>query len=204
MRRPDLSKVQYKGRTLIPIDQLTAFIGRNDVGKSTVLEALDIFFEGGTVKIEPGDACTTGDARNVCITAVFTGLPDAFDLDSGSRTTLEAEHLLNADGYLEVTKRYNCSVAKVAAPKIFARAMHPCAEGVAGLLQKSNSDLKKLVKSHGVEDNCQLNNNPTMRQALYDTVGDLKLVETDVPLNDADAKNIWEAIKTRLWPFFLA
>ena len=42
----------YKDRIEIPLNDLTAFIGRNDVGKSTILEALDIFFEGGTKKIE--------------------------------------------------------------------------------------------------------------------------------------------------------
>jgi predicted ATP-dependent endonuclease of OLD family len=43
---------RYCDRAVIPIDKLTAFIGRGDAGKSTSLEALDIFFEGDTVKIE--------------------------------------------------------------------------------------------------------------------------------------------------------
>lgn len=188
----------YRERTVIPIDHLTAFIGRNDSGKSSILEALDIFFESGTVKIEPGDACTSGEPKNVRIGAVFTDLPEALDLDRGARTTLQAEHLLNGDGELEIGKVYNCATQKVPAPKVFARAQHPGTEGVADLLQKGNSDLKKLVKERGVEDNCQLNNNPSMRQALYDAAGDLQLADTDVPLNDADAKNIWEAIKRHL------
>jgi len=33
----------YGDEILIPINKLTAFIGRNDAGKSTVLEALEIF-----------------------------------------------------------------------------------------------------------------------------------------------------------------
>ena len=35
------------------VDDLTALIGKNDVGKSTVLEALDIFFN--QIKIDIGD-----------------------------------------------------------------------------------------------------------------------------------------------------
>ena len=34
----------YYGETRIAISDLTALIGKNDVGKSTILEALDIFF----------------------------------------------------------------------------------------------------------------------------------------------------------------
>lgn len=33
----------YRTETIIPISNLTAFIGKNDVGKSSVLEALEIF-----------------------------------------------------------------------------------------------------------------------------------------------------------------
>ena len=44
----------YYGRTEIDFDDLTAFIGKNDVGKSTILEALDIFFNH-TLPLEGGE-----------------------------------------------------------------------------------------------------------------------------------------------------
>lgn len=190
---------RFKPRIVVPIEGLTAFIGRNDVGKSTILEALDIFFEGGTIKIDPRDASTNGESANVRIGAIFGDLPPALDLDAGAQTSLSAEYLLNADSDLEIFKIYNCSVSgRVPAPKVYARAMHPFTEGVSGLLQKKNADLKKLVREAGVEANCHQNNNPSMRQALYAAAGELALTETEVPLNDADAKNIWEAIKSSL------
>ena len=34
----------YKDEVEIELGDLTAFVGKNDIGKSTVLEALDIFF----------------------------------------------------------------------------------------------------------------------------------------------------------------
>lgn len=37
----------YAKETSIDFDDLTVFIGKNDVGKSTILEALDIFFNDG-------------------------------------------------------------------------------------------------------------------------------------------------------------
>ena len=33
----------YSGETTVSFEDLTAFVGRNDIGKSTILEALDIF-----------------------------------------------------------------------------------------------------------------------------------------------------------------
>lgn len=47
----------YNEEINIVFDNLTAIVGRNDVGKSTILEALDIFFnEGkGTIKIDKND-----------------------------------------------------------------------------------------------------------------------------------------------------
>ncbi len=188
---------RYHRPTTIPIDSLTAFIGRNDAGKSTVLEALDIFFEAGTVKIEPDDACTVGDARNVCIGAVFTNLPPEVDLDRGAPTSLAAEHLLNGDGDLELVKVFDCTLRNPG-PKVNARALHPTAGPVSDLLQKSNTDLKRLVKEQGLEAQCNLTSNPSMRQALYGAVGDLELALSLVPLTTADGKNIWEAIKRRL------
>lgn len=37
----------YKDETVIDLNDLTVFVGKNDVGKSTVLEALDVFFNEG-------------------------------------------------------------------------------------------------------------------------------------------------------------
>ena len=34
----------YKNQHKIPIEQLTAFIGKNDAGKSTIFDALAVFF----------------------------------------------------------------------------------------------------------------------------------------------------------------
>ena len=37
----------YKDETVIDFENFTVFVGKNDVGKSTILEALDIFFNDG-------------------------------------------------------------------------------------------------------------------------------------------------------------
>jgi len=77
---------RYKDRIKIPVSDFTAFIGKNDVGKSSILAALDFFFGGS--KPEPADACATGDQKNVRIGIVFRDLPAELTLDRGARSTL--------------------------------------------------------------------------------------------------------------------
>lgn len=190
----------YKDRTTIPFSQLTGFIGRNDAGKSTVLEALDIFFEGGVAKIEPADASIAGNARNVRIGVVFNDLPAELILDTNALTTLQAEHLLNADGYLEIHKVFNCSNQT---PKAVASALavHPTAQAAAGVLQNTQGELRAIIRERGLENNCNQAENPSMRQAIYQSVGALNLALQEVPLNDKNGKAIWSALQSYM-PIF--
>ena len=61
----------YKDEVEIEFGDLTAFVGKNDIGKSTVLEALDIFFNDskGVIKLDKDDvnkqALADGDTETV-------------------------------------------------------------------------------------------------------------------------------------------
>ena len=50
----------YRDEIRIPIDNITAFVGKNDAGKSAILEALDIFFNSDEVKMETGVTLASG------------------------------------------------------------------------------------------------------------------------------------------------
>ena len=190
----------YRARTVIPLSALTAFIGRNDVGKSTILEALDIFFEGGTIKIESADASKGGDPNNVRIGVVFAELPLELVLDSNAATTLANEHLLNGDGDLEIHKVFNCAIQTPKAA-VFASAIHPTAKDAADILQKRQTELKAIIKDRGLEKNCNQTENPSMRYAIYQAHPDLQLQPREVPLNDDNAKTVWGALQGYL-PIF--
>ena len=190
----------YRTATTISFDQLTALIGKNDAGKSTILEALDIFFEGGTVKIEAADASQGGDPRAVRIGVIFDQIPDQLTLDSNALTTLQAEHLLNSDGLLEVHKVFNCSL-QTPRPTVVARAVHPTAAVAADVIQKNQRDLRAIVRERGIENNCNQAENPSMRQAIYQPIGALNLQLRDVPLNEENGKAIWSSLQTYL-PIF--
>ncbi|MEE3623011.1 ATP-binding protein [Nitrospirillum sp. BR 11752] len=190
----------YRTRTIIPFTHLTGFIGRNDAGKSTILEALDIFFEGGVKKIEQSDANKGGDPKNVIIGIVFTELPEQFILDSNALTTLSAEYLLNADGDLEIHKTFNCS-NQTPRPSIQAIAVHPNSAVAADILQKSQKDLRALIRERGLQNNCSQTENPSMRSALYQNIGDLDLRLRPVPLNEENGKAIWASLQNYI-PIF--
>ena len=117
----------YKEETAFDIDDLTLVIGRNDVGKSTVLEALGIFFD--EVKIESDDASVGGDPSDVSIICEFSGLQSKIVIDSKYPTSFADEYLLNEHGHFELHKIYNCN-NKTPKVVVFAKANHPSGEMV--------------------------------------------------------------------------
>ena len=192
----------YKGEVRIPIHpDMTAFIGKNDVGKSTLLDALGIFFDSPLVKFDTSDLCVYSEDKEVRIGCVFDELPDSLTLDATAKTSLEAEFLLNEDGDLEIHKVFDCSL-KSPKPRVVACAKHPTADGYADLILLQNSELKNRLKEKGVDRNdVDLRSNPSIRKALWDACDDLKLSSTEIELNNGDAKKIWEQIQ-RYLPLF--
>lgn len=68
----------YNERTVVRIGDFTAIMGRNDVGKSTLLEALEIFFNNQIAKIEQADPCVHNESKLVEIGCTFDDLPVDF------------------------------------------------------------------------------------------------------------------------------
>lgn len=185
----------YKDETTVDFEDLTAFVGKNDVGKSTILEALDIFFnEGkGCVKLDKDDVCKMSDSQEIEIAVVFDHLPDQLVLDHSYKTTLKDEYLLNQDGFLEVAKKY----PNAGKPKVFVRANHPTGEHVKDLLSAKNSDLKKIVDKYDIQANRTINSE--MRKAIWRNFEDeLELQLTDVDVSKEDAKEIWTKLQNFL------
>lgn len=185
----------FKDRTTIDFDDLTVIIGRNDLGKSTVLEALDIFLNESRalVKVDKDDACKRSESDEFFISVVFSDFPDEVNIDEGNTTSLEDEHLLNRDGLLEVRKHYK-NGKNVG---VYIRALHPSAEGVRDLLLKKRQELKKIVDDNGYD--CEnKTKNASLRKAIREGVGDLELEEIDVSVNEEDAKRIWTKLQNYL------
>ncbi len=182
----------YRDETRIEIGDLSVFIGKNDTGKSNILEALDIFFGSRTIKIETLDACVFGESSDVRIGCIFADLPDELVIDETSRTNLRDEYLLNAAGDLEIHKIFNCGLKK---PKesVFAVALHPTADKVGDLLQLKRVELQTRMEELGVDTNSvDQRANPPMRKAIWESCEDLELATVEVPLDKEDAKKVWD------------
>ena len=108
----------YYTETRIKIDDLTALIGKNDIGKSTVLEALDIFFNQS--KIDTSDRNIQHVDEDTIIGCVFDDVPTEIVLENAT-TSFAGEHLLNEDGRLEIQKRYPANGKQT----VYIYANHP-------------------------------------------------------------------------------
>ena len=187
----------YKEETVIRLDDLTVFVGRNDIGKSTILEALDIFFNDGNgiIKIDKADpniqASRNGDNETV-ISVCFSELPESIVIDSAVQTTLADEYMLNSDGFLEVVKKYK-SGGKAS---VSIRAKHPTNSDCKDLLLKKNADLKRIITSKGIE--CENQSvNATIRRAIWEYYADdLNLQDVEIDVSKEDAKKVWDKLSS--------
>lgn len=189
----------YKEEVSIDFDDFTAFVGKNDIGKSSVLEALDIFFNDGKgiVKQDKDDinkqALAEGDT-DIIITAYFEELPERIVIDATNETSLVEEFLLNAEGQLEIEKRYpNAGTAKV-----FIRAYHPTNASCSGLLLKTDRDLRKIIDDNGITCNDRTKN-AVMRSAIWSHYQhELQLSLTEIDITKGETKSIWDKLQKYL------
>lgn len=185
----------YRDETRIELNGFTAFVGRNDVGKSSILEALEIFFNNAVVKIERADLPSGSTDPVALVGCEFTEFPEPIVIDKKTPTSLKEEHLLNARGHLEIRKHFQLGKAKLET-SVVAHCEHPTADDAADLLLLKQDELRARFKSLGIDDsNVDLRSNPPMRRAIWGAVGDPKLATKDIPLDDADAKAIWEKLE---------
>lgn len=187
----------YQKSTRIEFGDLTTIIGRNDIGKSTILEALEIFFNGEAVKLEQEDANVRSGLTDVIITAEFSDTPTEIVLDSGAMTTLADEYLLAANGNLIIRKVYDCA-KKSPSSETYVIANHPTNKGVSNLLELKEKDLQAMVQEQKLE--VKLKGNPGMRRAIWAAAGELALAETAIPVSKSkeDGKRVWEQIALHL------
>jgi predicted ATP-dependent endonuclease of OLD family len=115
-------------------------------------------------------------------------------LDSQTPTDFVQEHLLNPNGELEIRKVYNCNL-KTPKEMVFSFSSHPSTDETKDLIKLKNAELKSRAQSLGIDlGNIDQRSNPALRQAIRNQVGNLQLEEQMVPLNEENAKAVWESI----------
>jgi energy-coupling factor transporter ATP-binding protein EcfA2 len=190
----------YQGRVEISLNDMTALIGKNDVGKTTVLDALGVFFGHKLCKYDISDKCVyAADTADVIIGCVFSGLPEELIIDAASKTTLNDEHLLNRNGLLELHKIFKKGKGTGA---IHAYCNHPSVKDAKGIILKKNDELKAIAAQLSI-DVSDKRSNVVLRQAIYSEKEDLKLTEQLIALTKEDGKTILEQIQEYLPHFAL-
>lgn len=186
----------FKGRHHIPFDSLTVLVGRNDVGKSTVLEALSVFFNEGQIDFDPADKNVHTTETKVRIGCEFSNLPSEIVLDASAKTSFKDELLLNRAGNLEVHKIFDCSKASPKPLHVIV-ANHPTGLGL--LFQKTHDDLQTLAQKSGVDmEKIDQRSNVELRRAIRDVKQVKPREVVDIPLEKNEAKSIWEQIQKHL------
>jgi predicted ATP-dependent endonuclease of OLD family len=142
----------FYGKHEILFDNFNVFIGKNDQGKSSILEAIDIFiYEGkGNVKVEQTDLNNDAQKNGTSefkIAIEFSDIPKDVIIDTTNPTSLEDEYLLNENNLLEIWKIFrNGKIANT-----FLRCKHPVNDDfLKDIMKKKINELQKFVEEKGI------------------------------------------------------
>lgn len=187
----------YKEATKVEFDDLTVFVGKNDIGKSTILEALEIFFYDGKdkIKLDINDKNkSSNDNEDIMIAVEFFSLPESINIDATNSTTLQDEYLLNTNHNLEIIKIFKPTNSTFKT-ETYINALHPRNQYCSNLLLTKQQDLKKIIDNNNIEcSNKKVNSD--MRKSIWGHYSEtLDLQETEIDTSKEDSKNIYERLK---------
>lgn len=191
----------YKDETPFQLDDLTAIIGKNDIGKSAVVEAIDGFFNDS---IEAADLSNDADGNSIEITCFFDGIPGEVVLDTSIPTSPKDEGILNAQDQLEIKKVFTFAARKTTA--IYLIANHPADERLTNLLSMKNTPLKAYAAEIGANlEGVNQRKNPPLRAAIREHIGgdrQVREIKVDGSIDNEDnIKAVWSSLK-KLLPIF--
>ncbi|WP_026706564.1 ATP-binding protein [Flavobacterium soli] len=191
----------YQDELTINLGDLNCIIGKNDIGKSTILEAINIFFNDG---IEKTDLSVNSNDDLIEITCLFDDFREKLVLDSTVETSLKEESLLNQNGLLEIKKTFKIGGAITKATYIIAE--HEIHEKLLYILTLKNSPLKALAAELEIDlAGINKTKNPPIRKAIKENLQSQKqLIELKVDGSldtENNLKAVWSKLKDYL-PIF--
>lgn len=190
---------------IIPISEtITGIIGKNDVGKSSIFDALAIYFGSESVKLDKDDFNIRNADSEIEITCYFDNVPAEVIIDATNPTNLAAEYLLHSSGELVIQKIFKKT--KLKEPTIInLLANHPTLADYDNLhslkiveLKKRASDLK--IDTGDIEDERKSSN---WRKCIWQSCNTLNLndISLDISKFSTDSKSIYENL-SKFLPLF--
>ena len=192
--------------SIVPIKNLNVLIGKNDVGKSTIIDALDIYFNDVAIDAQDFNVYSTGANSYIEISCCFeVGLDETITLDSSDNTstTLQEEYLLNKDNLLEISKKFEYANGKIKKPSIQIIAKYPQNFAKPLICQKI-SELSKFAKENNITVS-NLSIKKEIRKAIFAQYADLEwndALEINIDSKDTDIIPVFNKFKDDL-PVFM-
>jgi predicted ATP-dependent endonuclease of OLD family len=184
-------------------ENMNVIIGQNDIGKSTILEALDIFFGQSVIDIDITDFNKDKEGDKIVIGVEFE-VDDTLKvvIDTTNPTNLKDEYLLNQNGYLEILKEYEINNNKLK-EKIFINANYPNIFDLP-LVNIKIAELKKLLATHKLTSDSN-SKSAEIRKTLYENLikEDTEFKLTIIDISKIDEKSVWESLEKELPLYFL-
>lgn len=186
---------------------LQMLVGKNDIGKSTIFEALDIFFNGKDANVKLSIDDFNVQAKNIG-EASFSIVCE-FELTEREEILVETvkidpqkEFLLNSKGYIEIKKEWTKDSLKEVTYIVCNLPKQIPAE----ILTMKQADLKRKIKELHLESSTNQTINSSMRQAIYRYYAQdsSEMTESTIPTKNALAeKDIYDNIAKSFPDFYL-
>lgn len=187
-------------------DNFNVIIGRNDVGKSTILEALEIFFNNETVKIDIEDHNVRANDSEMSIQVSFRPDDKQYTIDTVP-TDLHREYLLDENGELTIKKAWDCSKDKLTASSLrtYIIAHYPTVFEEP-LISLKIAELRKVLDGYADKldiKEVKKNKSSSIRQAIYEVENIIEFSPKEIPIDKEDGKKIWDSLKLDFPLFFI-
>lgn len=185
----------FYGQQETKIDNFNVLIGKNDQGKSSFLEAIDIFVNESKVEQEDLNTQAKNEGKDYFrIGITFSEFPDEVIIDTNNTTKLSDEYLLNKDEMLEVWKTFKNGRLKETVIKCY----HPVNDEIQkNLLRTKRDELKTIVETQNLQC-ADKRKSALLRKAIRDSYNQLNLQEIEIVVDAEDAKKIWEQLQNYL------
>lgn len=178
---------------------LSVIIGKNDVGKSTLFDALDIFFENN--KALEDDVNINSSENQFSITCFFKIESEMqINIDSSdseqTQTTLKSEYLLNQEGLLQIKKIWE----KGKLSKTYIVCNYPT-NWKKPLITLKIQDLRKLLSK---ESEVNQNIKKEIRNFLFSQESlSFEEQEIDISTKETDVVSIYNRLKDKMPKYLL-
>jgi len=187
-------------------ENFNVIIGKNDIGKSTILEALEIFFNNETVKVDIDDKNVFTDELSMSIQVSFLPEDKEYTIDTVP-TDLKKEFLLDSNGLLNIKKVWDCSKEKLTAAclKTYIVSNYPTVFKLP-LISMKIAELKKVLDDYTDKidvKEVKKHKSSSIRQAIYEVEELIEFSIVDIPIDKEDGKKIWGSLKMDIPLFFI-